>query len=395
MRFTLFSVALRNLKRKSFRTAVLVFSIGLLVSILVFGTSFIVSVSSSIERATNRLGADVLIVPPGARDFAQEALLETSAKSFYMDRSFVERVKNIKGVESVTYHIYLTSVLGICCDIPAAKIVAFNQDTDFILKPWLTNVLKRRLNKGEAIIGPVAEENFGLLDVTSSVLFNTKFKFVGRLDKTGTGLDNAIFIAEENIPDILNRADIGIGNDQISLIFVKLERGLDPNAMGKKIEAELLNVEVINRNDMGSEIVGVLRDINKVFMLTIILSIVLAVFLSWSVFSAIANERTREIGVMRAIGAKGSHVIGMFAAEVLVLGLLGSLVGIVAGTIMSISLNNLFLLLKELSVSMSIAQRVGVGLFGLFVGTAVCSIGAYSSIMRLKNLEPLSALKEQ
>ena len=45
MKYGLLYVALKNLKRKAFRTAVLVVSIGLLVSILVFGTSFLLSVS--------------------------------------------------------------------------------------------------------------------------------------------------------------------------------------------------------------------------------------------------------------------------------------------------------------------------------------------------------------
>ena len=72
MSFNLIAVSLRNLKRKLFRTAILILSLGLLVSTLVFGASFIMSISSTISRASDRLGADLLIVPIGARDLAQE-----------------------------------------------------------------------------------------------------------------------------------------------------------------------------------------------------------------------------------------------------------------------------------------------------------------------------------
>jgi putative ABC transport system permease protein len=394
VKFTLFSVAVKNLRRKSFRTAVLILSIGLLVSILVFGASFIISVSSSLERASNRLGADLLVVPVGARDYAEEMLLETKVKVFYMDKDILGRVSAVEGVEQATHQVYLQSILGLCCDIPAAKIVAFDQDSDFIVKPWLTKVLNRRLEKGEAIIGAEAYENLGLLDVQSSVLFNKKYDFVGVLDKTGTGLDNAIFISEENIDDVLELGSAYLRPDQISLIFTKLEPGYDPVETGRRIEGAILEVDVIERSDMGKRIVSTLTDINRVFMITIILATLLSAFLAWSVFSAIANERLREIGIMRAIGARGSHIVWMFVAEVTLLGVLGSLVGIALGTYLSVSLASFFTLIREMSATMTLFERFEVGFIGLLVGSAICLVGALSSIMRFRRLEPLKALKE-
>jgi putative ABC transport system permease protein len=394
VKFTLFSVAVKNLRRKSFRTAVLILSIGLLVSILVFGASFIISVSSSLERASNRLGADLLVVPVGARDYAEEMLLETKVKVFYMDKDILGRVSAVEGVEQATHQVYLQSILGLCCDIPAAKIVAFDQDSDFIVKPWLTKVLNRRLEKGEAMIGAEAYENLGLLDVQSSVLFNKKYDFVGVLDKTGTGLDNAIFISEENIDDILELGSASLRPDQISLIFTKLEPGYEPEEVGRRIEGSILEVDVIERSDMGKRIVSTLTDINRVFMITIILATLLSAFLAWSVFSAIANERLREIGIMRAIGARGSHIVWMFVAEVTLLGVLGSLVGIALGTYLSVSLASFFTLIREMSATMTLFERFEVSLIGLLAGSGICLVGALSSIMRFKRLEPLKALKE-
>ncbi len=394
MKFSLFRVALKNLRRKSFRTAVLVLSIGLLVSILVFGMSFIISVTSSLERASDRLGADLLVVPMGARDYAEEVLLETKVKVFYMDRDIIDRVRKIEGVEEASHQTYLTTILGLCCDIPAAKIVAFDQDTDFIVKPWLGKVLDRKLRKGEAIIGYGAYHNLGLLDVESSVLFNKKYEFVGVLDKTGTGLDNAIFISEENIDDIIEYSEVGLEKDSISLIFTKLKEGYDPEKVGFAVENAILEVDVIERNDIGKRIISNLTDINNVFLITIVLASLLSAFLAWSVFSAIANERVREVGIMRAIGAKGSHIVRMFVIEVVVLGVLGSIVGIALGTYMSMTLSSIFSLIRDMSVTLTVLERLEVSLLGLLGGSAICLVGALSSIIRIKRLEPLSALKE-
>ncbi|MBI4823878.1 MAG: ABC transporter permease [Nitrospirae bacterium] len=394
MRFNLFSVAIKNLKRKSFRTVILILSIGLLVSILVFGTSFLLSVSSTLKRASDRLGADLLVVPMGARDYAEEVLLETKAKTFYMDSSMVERVKKVDGIEEVTYQTYLTTILGVCCDIPEVKVVAFNQETDFIVTPWLKKAIGRKLEKGEAIIGWEADRNLGLLDMEGSVLFGTKFKFVGVLEKTGTGLDNAIFISDENINEVIEKGKSGIKPCEISLIFTKVREGFDPVKVGRKVEGEIVEVDVIERSDMGKRIISTLKDINRVFLLTIILASLLSTFLAWAIFSAIVNERFREVGIMRAIGAKGSHIIRMFFIEVIVIGVLGSLIGIALGTYLSVSLSRVFTILRDVSATLTVFERIEVGILGLAIGTGICMIGAFSSIIRIKRLEPLKALKE-
>jgi putative ABC transport system permease protein len=394
VKFSLFSVAVKNLKRKSFRTAVLIISIGLLVSILVFGASFILSVGSSIEKASDRLGADLLVVPSGAVDVASDVLLASKIKVFYMDRDIIRKVEKVKGVGKLTWETYLSSVPGQCCSIPPAEIVAFNQDTDFIVRPWLKKSLRGRLRKSEALIGYTANKNLGLLNV-DDVMFNTKFKFVGVLDKTGTGLDNAIFIGDDNLKDIMAHSSmVKLKPDQISAIFVKVEKGYDPKVVARDIMNDIMQVDVIQRANIGKRMLSTLGDINKIFLITIAMASVLSIFLTWTIFSAIVNERFREIGIMKAIGAKGSHIVKLFVMEVLLLGLIGSLAGTAAGMYLSAMLSKSFMLLRDLSATLTLTQRVEVGALGLVVGVGICVVGALSSIIRIKNLEPLSVLKE-
>jgi putative ABC transport system permease protein len=394
LEFNIFRVALKNLKRNSFRTAVLVFSIGLLVSILVFGSSFILSVGSSLERASARLGADILVVPVGAREYAEEMLLETKVKTFYMDKGLMDRVGQVEGVTEITYQTYLETIWGVCCDVPPAKVVAFDQDTDFIVRPWLKEVLGRELKKGEAILGSRAYEDLDLLEVDSSVLFGARFDIVGVLEETGTGLDNAIFITDENIDRIIEKGKAKLKANMISLMFVKIEEGLDPYTIGAKIESEVVEVDIIQRSEMGGSIVATLKDINRIFLITIVLASVLSMFLTWTIFTAIVNERAREVSIMRAIGAKGSHIVAMFMIEVFLLGFMGSIVGIVAGNYLSLTLSKIFTLLRDMAATLTLVERIEVSMLGLAVGVGICVIGALSSIIRIKKLEPLSALKE-
>ncbi len=392
--FTLFSFAIRNLKRKPLRTGILIVAIGLLVSSIVFALSFVRRVDTSIKVTADRLGADIIVVPRGSRGAAEDILLENRVKSFYMDRNVIEKVKQINGIDKVTYQTYLVTLAGQCCDVPETLIVAFNQDTDFIVKPWLTQKLGRRLQKGEAIVGSESAFNIsvGLTEV-DGVLFGNVFKMVGVLDKTGSGLDTALFVDEANIDNILKHGKTNLQPGQISIIFAKVKEGFDPYKVAGDITDNILEVNPVARKDIGKSLVNALKDINRIFFITVMIASLLAAFLAWAVFSAIANERAREVGIMRAIGAKESHIVKLFVFEVILIGITGSLLGIVSGTALSLLLAKSFTILQKISFDLSITERMFIVFFGLLVGTGICVVGALSPIRKIKSLEPLVVIK--
>lgn len=394
-KFNLFSLSLKNLKRKSFRTGILVFSIALTVSVLVFGLSFILSVNSSIKRASERLGADLIVVPVGARGYAEEVLLETKIKSFYMDKGIVERVKRIEGIEEATYHTYMSTIQGICCDIPEAMVIVFNQDTDFIVKPWLKKVINRKLEKGEVIVGHESFLNIGLglMDIDANI-FGIRFKIIGALEKSGTGLDNALFMGDENIEDILKEGKSILKPEEISIIFTKVKKGYDPYQVGRNVEGEIIEVDVVARSDIGKNIINTFKDINQIFSMAIIIATMLSAFLSWAIFSAIANERSKEVGIMRAIGAKEIHIVRLFFTEVFTIGAIGSLVGIGVGIYLFIFLSKGFSIIKNISTNITLTGEITIAIIAFIVGTMICILGAISPLYRLKKIEPLTAIKE-
>lgn len=395
LEFSFLTVAVKNLRRKAFRTGVLVFSIGLLVTLLIFAFSFTLSVASSLRRSSDRLGADLLIVPVGARGAAEEFLLESREASFYMPASMMERVREVEGVTEVTSQTYLSTISGLCCDVAPTRIVAFNQETDFIVRPWLQRSIGRALEVGEALAGFGTAENLGLglLDVEAT-LFNNKFDIVGVLEETGTGLDNALFMTEESLIKIIESGNSPLRKDLISLIFAKLEKGYDPSYTGRVIEGEIVEIDVVHRSDMGKKFLNILSDINKIFIITVLLASLLTGFLVWAIFSAIANERAREIGIMRAMGAREGHIVLLYTLEVSLLGIIGSLCGVAVGTSVSSWLGRSFTLIRSISADLTPLQQSGIGLVGLLIGYGICVAGALVPVNRIKRMEPLLVIKE-
>lgn len=390
------AVALKNLRRKVYRTSVLIFALALFVTLLVFAVSFSLSISTTIERVSQRLGADIIAVPMEARTEAQEYLLESRNTEFYMPAEMLQRVKEIEGVEAITHQTYISSIDGLCCDVIPTKIVAFDPETDFILKPWLNRALGRKLLQGEAIAGHGTADNLGLgLLGVEATLFNNRFSIVGVMEPTGTGLDNALFMTEESLQNIIDSGLTPLDKDQISVIFIDLADGLDPDYMGRVIEGKILGLSVVTRSSMGVRWLATLSDINKIFMVTVSLSLLLTIFLVWSIFSAIANERVREIGIMRAIGARQDQVVRLFFWEVGLLGLTGCVFGVMAGTWLATRMTTSFNLMSSISADLDPGMQVAIGLIGMFTGLAICLVGAMIPINRIKKVEPLLAIKEE
>ena len=83
------------------------------------------------------------------------------------------------------------------------------------------------------------------------------------------------------------------------------------------------NIGMMTRGSIGADVRTTLRDITRVFSITILISSALAVLLAWSTFTALANERRREVGILRAIGAHKSHIMKMFLTEAAIISLIG------------------------------------------------------------------------
>lgn len=394
---TLFSFAFKNIKRKPLRTGILMFAIALLVSALVFSLSFVQRVNGSIRKTSARLGADVLVVPTNARGAAEEVLLENRIKTFYMKRSILDRVRALPGVEKATEQVYLVTVTGVCCSVPESMVIAFNQDTDFIIQPWLKEKITHRLGTGEAVAGSESAYNIrlGLVEM-DSMLFGNVFKLIGSMEKTGTGFDTAVFIGMENMPAIIANGKMKNPQpDDISVILVKVMPGVDPAAVAASVEDNIIEADAMARKDIGKNIIATLKDMSRIFTLMVVLASVFSFFLVWAIFTAIANERSKEVGIMRAIGAKESHILRLFFIEVLVIGIAGSLIGIVAGMGMSAVFAKGFTIVKQLSTELSIGEQAVIAAVSFLGGTVICVLGALAPIQRLKKMEPLLVIKAE
>jgi len=385
-------LAWKTVSRKIFRNIVLALAVSLLVSLLVFALLFNRAVNDDIEAASKKLGADIVMVPVDAMQMAEEFILESKKKDFYMDREVFEGVSALPEIQNATFQIYLETLESGCCSIVAGQVVAFDPETDFVISPWFRDA-PPPLKEGEVYIGSYVYEYLGLIDTPT--LFNKQVKVVGHLFETGTGLDHGIFM---RIDDLNKISEAVVGKykpGKISIIFLKVKEGVDLDDITDKIQVMYPNIGMMTRGSIGADVRTTLRDITRVFSITILISSALAVLLAWSTFTALANERRREVGILRAIGAHKSHIMKMFLSEAAIISLIGGIVGIMIGNYLIHHLAGNFDLLTKLGAYASISVlNVAYSLIAMLVGITVCLVGAAIPIIRLARMEPLLAIKE-
>ncbi|MBW6520204.1 MAG: ABC transporter permease [Desulfoarculaceae bacterium] len=391
--YSILTIVWKGVSRKIFRNVVLILAVALLVALLVFALLFNKAVEEDIEAAAKKLGADIVLVPIEAKSTAEEFILESRIKSFYMDKSIFESVRALPDIKQITYHVYLNTLPSGCCSIDAGQVIAFNQEEDFVVRSWLETG-PDRLAAGQVYVGSYVYDFLGLIDTAS--LFGQGVKVVGHLEQTGTGIDHGIFMRLEDLDQISTEATGGYTPGNISIIFIRVKTGVDPAKVVRDIREINPRIGIMTRGDIGADVRSTLRDITRVFSVTISISSLLALLLAWTTFTVLANERRREVGILRAIGAHRSHIMKLFLTEAMLISAMGGLIGVGLGHYLLYYLAEDFSLLSRLGASTPLTSgNILIGLAAMAAGMAVCLIGAAIPVIRLANMEPLVAIKEE
>lgn len=350
-KLSLFYLANRNIRRKLFRTVSIILSVAAVAGTLFAATMVIYSVKRSIGVGTERLGADVLVVPASAEIKAREALVTGEPGTYYMDRSVLDKVAQVDGVARVTPQVFIKSSQLTCCAVSNVLLIGFDPKTDFSVKSWLSNLVRSNISDDEIIVG----REIPTMEGRTMKFYGRTFKVAGVLSPTGMHyLDNSAFMtmnaaynmAKESSKDALK--SLTVTPDQISTVLVKVKDGYTPQRVAVKINYAVDGVKAI----ASSEVISTVKEqLSRLFAYLFTIGgivWVMALLLIAVVFSMIVNERQREIGLFRAMGAKKGFMFRLLIVEASLLTTVGGLIGVSFGGLLVFSFKNL--ITKELNV---------------------------------------------
>ncbi len=327
-------LALKNLKRKFIRTFVLLLLVAVVTGTLLSATIFISGMQNALRIGTYRLGADVLVVPEKNESQAKAALLSGEPTSFYMDGDVYDKVKDVEGVKRASTQLFIKPTSFTCCYNVETFLVAFDPSTDFTVTPWLQKKLKKPLADDEVIAGSAMP----LMTDDIIPFFGTPFNVAGTLEPTGMKFfDQSIFMTMQAAFEMAEKSKgrsvqpLELEKGKISAVLVQVEDGFTPERVAIRIEHQIEGIKAIASDEVTSTVRRQLAGLLKGILLISAILWILALLMTGFSFYMIVNERQRELGLLRAMGATKTHVFRLIITEAVILSLAGGIAGIVAG----------------------------------------------------------------
>jgi putative ABC transport system permease protein len=145
----------------------------------------------------------------------------------------------------------------------------------------------------------------------------------------------------EGLQANLDEAAQAAGVKGVTTAFVTLAQGADTKAVRSGIEAVTAEnplLVVQNTDDLKDQVGGFINQLLYVVYGLLILSIVIAVLGVVNTMAMAVLERTREIGLLRAVGLTRRQSRRMIRRESMLIALLGALLGVVAGVLVGVAL---------------------------------------------------------
>jgi putative ABC transport system permease protein len=335
MAFGILRVALRNITRRPVRSGVLSLGSAVLAgAVFVLGAMYL-SVTGSVERGGERLGADAMVVAAGWNMPRGGPLLSGGPTAVYLDPKTVMSIKQYHGVASSTEQLFITSASLPCCSIANTVLVGYVPETDFTITPWLRDKGPARpLMDDEIVIGPnILSEPGGRIR-----FFDKVFRIAAKLEPTGLAMmDNAVFIPMQGAREMITSAEalpVFVKPGQVSAVMLRFEEDVNPGAVSLRMEYEIPGTLVVLASEAMAaareDMLDPLRGMAVMSALWWLLSMVM----SGALYGVVLEGRRYELKLLRSLGASRRHVIQVFSLEVLTLSLTGALAGVSGGWIL-------------------------------------------------------------
>ncbi len=392
---------IRNIAGNAFRSGAILICAALVASLALCATFVVRGAEDQLAHSLERLGADIIVIPWGTMgtETMQGARLLSMATEQWMPRAYMDEIAGMEGVERVSPQLHLTTVeYPAYSTRPEAYIVAYDPETDFAVKPWLGGQ-EIALGPDQAIGGSMIYAPNMSREIE---VLGHRLELVANLAPTGGDLDQAVLVSFETARRIVATSEaredvrpLYLAPDSISAVMVQVALGADPHDVSVAILEEIRSVLPIESTNLfqteRTQMVGLLRSALLILGAIWVLSII-SVGL---IFSMAVNERRREIGVLRALGAPQSFVLGSLLAESAVLALGGGISGSFI-TILMIKGNGGDLL-RSMGLPIAVPAPmalVGLALAGLSFALLSIVLAASVPAVRISRREVALAMRE-
>jgi len=361
--FSLFQMFWGNIIARPLRSALSILAIAIQVVLILLIVGMTSGVIAEWGKRVEGVGADILVQPPNSSIFF-------AFSSATMQESLGEQIEKLPGVDEVAPTLILSdpkSLVNIFC-IDYKRFNALSQG--FVFRSG-----RPFEEPDEAIADDIIAQTKHLKIGDTVTLVNHAFKISGIV---AHGKGARYFVPLKTAQDIVG------AQNHVSMFFVRSKGDTEGT------RAEILKLNPQNRVRSMAEYVSLMNSSNlpelKPFIRTMVgLGVIVSFLVVLMNMHTMILERTREIGILKALGFSRFDIIKMLLGETAALTLVGSLVGIAITFITQA-------ILKQTNPGLSILLTAGwvIGAIGLaLLGAA---LGATVPALRASGFDPVEAL---
>jgi putative ABC transport system permease protein len=343
----IFKMALSSLKINKMRTFLSTLGVIVGVSSLILITSVGYGAQYSILSSIQSLGSDVIMVIPGKSSNLFKSALGSNALRKPLTYDDAKYLKQKMPYAKIAPEVNVNATAKYENTEIATTVVGTTPDV-FIVSNY--SVSEGRALAEKDIVGyrnvcvlgyKVANELFPEGGATGKyiLLHGNKFLVVGTLEEKGAlgqiNLDDLVFVP-------ITTLQTQVRTKKVQLIYAKPPEGMSIDVLGARIKSFLLARHGMENFTLNSfeQYLQLAKQVTDIFtlMLAAIGSIALIVggIGIMNIMLASVAERTREIGIRKAIGARNFDILMQFLLESALISTAGGIIGIILGIFGSI-----------------------------------------------------------
>ncbi|MDO5849875.1 MAG: ABC transporter permease [Methanobacteriaceae archaeon] len=241
------------------------------------------------------------------------------------DESYIDKINNVSGINK-TVPIYM----GILSTqkSPFLTLIGMDPKEQNMAEITITSGRMYKNDTNEIIMGKVSAETEEKGVGDTITLKGKEFKIVGLFESGNSFQDGGTFGSLKVVQDLMD--DEG----QISSIYVKVNSGEDAKVVKDRVDAQygdnLTTISSLTDLEMVKNLIDMLNGAS--WAISLLAIIIGAVGIINTMLTSVF-ERTRELGVLKAVGWSNNRIILMIVGESIVItvvaGIIGSIVGVV------------------------------------------------------------------
>lgn len=365
------ALALRNLVRQRMRTGLTVLGIAVGITTVVALGVVTGGLRDAIGSVVRSGGADFMVAQDGAADFSLSVVTQPDAE-------VVARMPGVASTARVLMHVVKVG------DNPYFVLEGYDPAELAAAAPPLTEgrLLAARAAH-ETVLGSRAAAALGAGPGDLVTIAGARFRVVG-IYRTGTiMLDSGAYAPLATVQRLARKPDT------LTAVYVTLRPGVDSAAAQQAIERRLPALTAVSGTADFGEIDQGLALMDALELAVSVLAVGIGAIGVMNTMIMSVFERTREIGILRAIGWRSSRILRMILAESILLCLLAVGVGIGLGIVLSRAV----LLVPTIANFLSPSYTAGVFVRAFVIGIAVGLAGAVYPALRAVRLSPMEALR--